>query len=208
MNQTSPESPTATRPGRAPLTASQQHLATRYLPLARTLAKPLKRGWPAESDEFESAACLALVEAAQSFDATRNVKFATFARYRIWGALRDVQRSLAAPGWEDDPEDAPRRRSLGADAEESGRVLGAEPDAPVGADVEEAEALESWLRKLPAKHAEVCRQIYRDGKTQTEAAKAMGYSTTRLGCLHKESLEMLKAPNPPRLGGMSPAKSR
>ncbi len=87
-DQTSPEDLTVTHVGRHPLSAVQQGLAVRYLPMARALAKPLKRTWPSESDEFESAACLALVEAAQSFDETRNVKFATFARYRIWGALQ------------------------------------------------------------------------------------------------------------------------
>ena len=53
--------------------------------MAKSLAKPLKKNWPVEGEEFESAALMALVEAAQSFDPARNVKFATFARYRIWG---------------------------------------------------------------------------------------------------------------------------
>lgn len=68
---------------RSRLTVEQQELAKSYLPMARSLAKPLKKAWPAEKEEFESAALLALVEAAQSFDPSRNVKFATFARYRI-----------------------------------------------------------------------------------------------------------------------------
>src|SRR2546429_415660 len=78
-------SKSAQKPGkrRDPLTAQQQSLAEKYLPMAKALAKPLKTSWPLESEEFESAALLALVEAAQSFDPTRNVKFATFARYRI-----------------------------------------------------------------------------------------------------------------------------
>ncbi len=70
---------------RGPLTAAQQELAERYLPLAKSLAKPLKLAWMSEAAEFDSAACMALVEAAQSFDPSRNVKFATFARYRIRG---------------------------------------------------------------------------------------------------------------------------
>ena len=84
--QTPPAEPERTR-GRHPMSTEQQRLVIRYLPMARALAKPLKATWPGEGDEFESAACLALVEAAQSFDASRNVKFATFARYRIMGAL-------------------------------------------------------------------------------------------------------------------------
>src|SRR4051794_5854259 len=97
------------RDRRTPLTPTQQALAARYLPMARALAKPLKAAWPAARDEFESAACLALVEAAEAFDPSRNVKFSTFARYRIWGALRDVQRrqflggyAYAPGGWRGD----------------------------------------------------------------------------------------------------------
>src|SRR5690349_5323240 len=74
------------RSPRAPMTAEQQRLALKFLPMAKSLAKPLKASWPLAREEFESAALEALVEAAQSFDPSRNVQFATFARYRIWGA--------------------------------------------------------------------------------------------------------------------------
>src|SRR5262245_53427573 len=67
-------------PRRPPLTKEQQDLAADYMPLARALAKRFKDAWAFENDEFESAACLALVEAAQSYDASKNVKFATYAR--------------------------------------------------------------------------------------------------------------------------------
>ncbi len=177
---------------RSPLTADQQVLAAKYLPMARSLAKPLKRNWPNEGMEFESAALMALVEAAQSFDPARNVKFPTFARYRIWGALRDVQRGLITPGWRTDLENAPSVTSLSYDAEEHGRVLGTEPDAPVGQNFEAVEFVENRLRKLPPKHAEACRQIYLHDRTQGEAAQYVGCSKSRLSYLHKESLDLLK----------------
>ncbi|MGE3819132.1 MAG: sigma-70 family RNA polymerase sigma factor [Isosphaeraceae bacterium] len=176
---------------RVPLTDAQQGLAERYLPMARSLAKPLKRAWPLEGEEFESAAMLALVEAAQSFDPERNVKFATFARYRIWGALRDVQRALVTAGWRGDVENAPSVASLTHDAEERGRVLGTEPDPPVGQELESTEFVEHWLRKLPARHAAACREIYLRGKSQGEAALAIGCSKSRLSYLHKESIELI-----------------
>jgi DNA-directed RNA polymerase specialized sigma subunit len=87
------------RSGRSQLTAEQQDLAATYMPMARALARPLKEAYPALRDELESAACLALVEAAESYDPARNVRFSTFARHRIWGALRDVQRNLVLRGW-------------------------------------------------------------------------------------------------------------
>ncbi len=98
------ETSASARRRRAPLTAEQQDLAVRYLPLARSLARPFKMSWPGSRDEFESAANLALIEAAGSFDPGRNVKFATFARHRIWGALRDVQRGLLPLGWRCDAQ--------------------------------------------------------------------------------------------------------
>jgi RNA polymerase sigma factor (sigma-70 family) len=159
--------------------------------MARSLAKPLKRAWPLEGEEFESAAMLALVEAAQSFDPGRNVKFATFARYRISGALRDVQRSLITAGWRCDLANAPTVSSLSHDSEENGRVMGAEPDPPIGQEIESVEFVENWLRKLPPKHALACREIYLHGKSQGEAAQAVGCSKSRLSYLHKESLVII-----------------
>ena len=176
---------------RTPLTEEQQGLASRYVPMAKSLAKPLKTAWPIEGDEFESAALMALVEAAQSFDESRNVKFATFARYRIWGALRDVQRSLITAGWRNDAENAPTICSLAYDAEEIGRSINSEPDPPVGKELEATEFVEHWLGKLPAKHADACRQIYIHGKTQSEAAGSLGCSKSRLSYLHKEALDLI-----------------
>ena len=72
--------PATCNPNRArqPLTEEQQELATRNLSLARALAGRMRYAWPGAQDEFESAALLALVEAAQAFDPTRGVKFTTF----------------------------------------------------------------------------------------------------------------------------------
>ena len=176
---------------RKPLTDEQQGLAARYIPMAKALAKPLKFSWPNEGEEFESAALLALVEAAQSFDPSRNVKFATFARFRIWGALRDVQRGLIASGWRGDIENAPILTSLALDAEEHGKVLGSEPDAPTGSEIEGLEYVESLFKKIPARHAEACREIYIKGLSHGQAAKSLGCSKSRLCYLHREALDMI-----------------
>ena len=183
---------TATRGRRAPLTHEQQALAARYLPMAKSLAKPLKRSWPSEREEFESAALLALVEAAQSYDPSRNVKFATFARYRIWGALRDVQRGLITAGWRPDFLNAPTISSLPHDAEEHGRVLLAQPDAPVGEEIESLEFVEAWLRKLPPNHASACRELFLHGHSQGEAAERLRCSKSRLSYLRREAVVLLK----------------
>ena len=60
---------------RPPLTPEQQALAMHYLPLARRLAQPFKAAWAPYWDDFESAACLGLVQAAQTYDTSKQVKF-------------------------------------------------------------------------------------------------------------------------------------
>ena len=78
----------------APLDAASKNWRHRYLPLARSLACRMEYLFPAAGDELQSVAFLALVEAAQSFDPSRGVNFATFARLRIWGALCDCRREM------------------------------------------------------------------------------------------------------------------
>jgi RNA polymerase sigma factor (sigma-70 family) len=179
-------------PRRPPLTASQQDLAARYLPMARAIAKKLKYTWPSAFDEFESAAVLALVEAAQTFDAARNVKFSTFARYRIRGRLRDVQRDLVLSGWRGRGLPGPTLSTIRGDSEERGRVLLMAPEAAVGSEQESAEHVDAWLRKLPPDHAAVCRELFIGGCSQKDIAKRLNYSKSRISYLRKESLHMLK----------------
>jgi RNA polymerase sigma factor for flagellar operon FliA len=176
---------------RDPLTQEQKNLAAEYVPLARKLVKPLKQSWPNEGDEFESAAMFALVEAARSFEVSRNVKFATFARYRIWGALQDAQRALVALRRRSDQGRTPVVNDLLYGSQEQGRVCLATNDPPVGDELEAAEAVEAWLRKLPEQHAAACRGIYVDGRTQCETAVRLGVSKSRVSYLHKQALVLL-----------------
>lgn len=176
---------------RKPLTADQQGLAERYLPMARSLARPHKRTWPAEWEEFESAALMALVEAAESFDAGRNVRFSTFARLRITGALRDVQRRMGHTKWRVDSSHSVQDGGDVANLETYGQVVNTTPDPEVGTSLETTDAVEAWLRRLPPKHAAACREIYLHGCSQVEAAHRLGCSQSRLSYLHREALAML-----------------
>lgn len=179
---------------RTALSPERQEMVVRYLPLARKLARPLKDKWPGLCDEFESAAALALVEAAESFDPQRNVNFATFARHRIRGALLDTQRE-AFEHTQRFLTNTPATGSLlmGHGTETgNGRILGVEPSRPIGDELERNEAVEDCLSKLPKKHQAACRQTYFHGRTQVEIAKMLGYSQSRLSTIHKEALEYLR----------------
>jgi RNA polymerase sigma factor (sigma-70 family) len=177
---------------RPPLTADQQNLAERYIPLALSLAKPFKRSFPHDADEYESAARMAVVTAAQAFDPEMGVKFATFARKRIRFAMTDVQRLATAKGWCDDPEHGPRFIPLEPWAEDFGQVLFASPHLPVEHQVACNDQLESWLKRLPARLAHVCRVIDLEGKTHAETARLMGCSKSRVCILHSEAIERLR----------------
>lgn len=193
--QSEPEVGTATRPRRSRdrLTPDRQKLAARYVALARRAARPFKERWPHHWEEFESAALYALVEAAESYESARQVRFGTYASHRIRGALRDVQRELLAQSrpWDLDGGDPIAPDDLPAYADRAGRVIGIEADPPVGWELEGHEQLESWLRRLPPRWAAACRQIYIHGKSQVEAARLLGMSQSRLCCVHRAALEML-----------------
>jgi RNA polymerase sigma factor (sigma-70 family) len=191
--------PPTCNPNRArqPLTEEQQELATHHLSLARALAGRMRYAWPGAQDEFESAALLALVQAAQAFDPTRGVKFTTFAHHRISGALRDLRRELYSRGGRGDV--ASQRagtefhefQGLGIDAEAHGHLIGAEADEPVGTELENLDTIENWIRQLPRTHSLAFRHIYLDGKTKEETARLVGCSKAYLTRLHQEAITWL-----------------
>jgi len=75
---------------------ARNRLVENYLPLVHKLAEILaRRLWPRVSaDELASAGYDGLIAAVSSFDHTRGVKFETYCRQRIVGAIRDWQREI------------------------------------------------------------------------------------------------------------------
>ena len=77
------------------LTAEQDALLHDHLPLVGFMVNDLLRRVPnyIQRNDLNSAAMLGLLQAVRAFDASREAKFATFARVRIQGALLDELRS-------------------------------------------------------------------------------------------------------------------
>lgn len=75
---------------------TRNRLVEHYLPLVHKLAEILaRRLWPRVSaDELASAGYDGLIAAVSSFDPRRGVKFETYCRQRIIGAIRDWQREI------------------------------------------------------------------------------------------------------------------
>jgi RNA polymerase sigma factor (sigma-70 family) len=172
------------------LNDDQRGLAVRYLPMAESLANAYVSRQRIEREELQSTAYMALVQAARTFDPDRKVNFATFARHRIRGALRDYVRYLLSEGWRNQKGPRPIFQSLCDSSERHGRVLGINAEKPVGSGMESLEAVENWLQRLPKTHALVCRLIYIGGKKQDEVARLLGFSNSHLSRIHAEALSV------------------
>ncbi len=77
-------------------TAIRNTLVERYIPLVNKMAEIMaRRLWPrVNADELASAGYDGLIAAVTSFDLDRGVKFETYCRQRIVGAIRDWQREI------------------------------------------------------------------------------------------------------------------
>ena len=77
-------------------TDARNAVVEHYMPLVRKLAEIMaRRLWPRVSaDELASAGYDGLIGAVTSFDPARGVKFETYCRQRIVGAIRDWQREI------------------------------------------------------------------------------------------------------------------
>lgn len=176
------------------LTESQRALATKHLPLARSISKPIKGTFPWIADEIEGTVLQALVESAAKYDSDRPVTFRAYARHRMIGALRDLLRRELPLGLRNrrDESRPPRVVPFGRERTEAvGRVLNVTPEPPVGWELELAEALDRRLRCLPRRHADVCRLIYLHGHNQTEVAEILNITDGRVSRLHSQALAML-----------------
>lgn len=77
-------------------TAIRNTLVERYMPLVNKVAEIMaRRLWPrVGADELASAGYDGLIAAVSSYDPDRGVKFETYCRQRILGAIRDWQREI------------------------------------------------------------------------------------------------------------------
>jgi RNA polymerase sigma factor (sigma-70 family) len=159
--------------------------------MAESLAKAFRTQRRIEREELRSTAYMALVEAARNFDPARKVNFATFARHRIRGALRDYSRRVASESWHNASRFQPPVQRFGPVSERYGRIHGLSTEKPVGAEIESIDDVENWLGRLPRVHALACRLIYFSGKSRDEIAAMLGYSRAHLRRMHHDALAWL-----------------
>lgn len=150
--------------------------------LVRTLAAGLYRqsGGAADRDELQSAGFAGLVCAAQRYHPGRGTAFASFAYYRILGAMRDQMRAARDVEHHDgDPADVVEDPHPPADA------LLAAREALV--------ALGRGLAELPGRERLLVERCYFDGVTLSIVAEELGISTSRASRLRCRAVAALRA---------------
>lgn len=148
------------------LTEEQRRLVAENLGLARVIARPFLRRWPSHAEDLEAAAYLGLARAAAGFDPSRGRAFGTFAARPVkWELLAAVER-LRRRGFtgSDDP---PACVAFQLDQVEAREPAGPGPAADAG-----------QLLQLVHndRHRGAARAVYLEGRSQAEAAAAIGVS--------------------------------
>jgi RNA polymerase sigma factor for flagellar operon FliA len=178
-------------------TRDADDLVARHVELARRAAGriyPRVRGL-VSFDELRALANAGLAEAAGRYDPGRGATFATFAWYRIHGAIfdglrRSSQRRATAPS----PRLPPRMVSLEALCE---RGFDAAGDAPGPADdidgARRAARLRVAIARLPDRPRALVTKHYFEGKSLLEAGAELGMSKSWASRLHAQAVDQLRA---------------
>lgn len=194
-----------------PLDDKRRDLAAKYVPLALSIARKFSVNWSWMKDEMESAALVALVEAARTFDPDRNVKFSTFLRKRLFGALLDTRRQMCQSfarveaadsddeefGWLKTKPLSNLRPEEVIDYE--GRLVDPSSMREDGPLYEVHDFLRTEFRILPSRHREVMDGLYLRHQSYEELSVSLNCSKSRLIAVHRESIDLLieNRRNPP-----------
>ena len=188
------------RHSQRPLTDEQRELVTRYMPMARALARQLEGQ---------------LLRPGRA--GSRGLRGPGRGRPDIRPRPgRELRGPCPAPHLRGAPRLPPlpvprelegrTRRVAGLPAagvtdDLHGRVIGKEPDAPIGQEFEAPEAVASIIRVLPQSQADACRLLYFEGKSCTEAAEVLGCSKGYVSRLHSDALAQLRRDHREALAG-------
>ena len=183
-------------------------LVAQYAHLTRTTASRVRlpAGSALEVEDLVSEGLVALVHAAEAFDASRGVQFQTYAIGLIRGAIVETMRKWH-PRWrKGDPQKHGARRDcrkpLSLDrtpAGDCGSMLidALRDDAPGPEDAaarsEQMEALARAFRRLPERE-QICLVLhYQKGWTFRRISELWRVSETRANQLHRRAVKRLRA---------------
>lgn len=151
------------------------------------MARMMTRHYPRWRDDWESAAHLGLVQAAQMFDQMGGARFDTFARFRIRGAMLDAKRKLGPVGWKRIRLQGPVPRTESLDCDVVDRDV-----RPVGSGLEELDDLDDLIRCLHPRERNVIRLLYGEDLTQSEVARRFACAPSLISHRHTDALATLR----------------
>jgi RNA polymerase sigma factor (sigma-70 family) len=162
-------------------------LVEQYIPLANKLAFQRKRSLPRciSIEELKSAAYLGLTEAANRFDPSLGLSFATFAYPRIRGAIIDYLREL---GW-DKRSNRFQVVSLDAPADDEGHSRA--DLLPAKRKDENKDVLEFISVRFGEQAEAVLRHYFIDDMSMKEVGQKFGVSEGRISQLIKQFKERI-----------------
>jgi RNA polymerase sigma factor (sigma-70 family) len=149
-------------------------LVEQYMSFAKKLAYQRKRTLPAfvDVDELISAAYMGLIEAADRYDESFNVRFTTYAYPRIFGAIQD---HLREQGW------IKRETSFPTD-EDGCTYEPAAPSEPNSVD----EMMEVVTNALGEQSATILRPYFVEQCTMKEVGDKVGLTEGRISQIIKD----------------------
>lgn len=160
-----------------------------------------------DTEDLKGAGYVALVQAADGFDAARGVKFQTWAISKIRGAVLEylrqedwVPRSVRAKQRRGDEVVIVRQVSLEAEREgEEGSALldrlaseDPRPDQSAQQSFEQ-NRIRSLIRWLPATERAVCNLRYQEGMARDVIAQAHGLPESRVRQIEQRGLKRVRA---------------
>ena len=174
-------------------------IVERNMPFAAAIARNIGKSLPrhASLDDVTSSAYVGLIEASRRFRPASGVKFTSFARYRVRGAVLDSLRALdhltrgqrtavkqtaALPAWDSGPVPHP---------DELPSHDGGPEEAGIAS--ERSHALARALTLLPSRQQRILRAYYADGLTMREVGLLIGVNESRVSQIHAHALAALRA---------------
>lgn len=174
------------------LAPRQRDLAERHIALVRVIARVVARDLSAhvELAELEAFGFDGLLRAAKRFKRGQGVAFATFARYRIRGAMYDAARSL---GLVQRGTAKTRRSPCEGGTLALLAMASSDPTAEERALLQEACILvRRALEFLPARERQFLLAVYYEGKLLMDAGATLGISKSAATRLHARAVARLR----------------
>lgn len=175
--------------------ASRDALVESHLDVVKTIAAQIRSHLPPHAvsfDELMSAGYVGLLDAASRYDATKNVPFSLYARYRIRGEMIEEVRKFDTSG----RVRGLQQLSLDARANEDGDPV---QNAAPGPWPEETASIEQTARvllqlraKLRPRHQLVIKLLYDEGLSAVRVAELLGVGQGRISQIHSTALAKLR----------------